>query len=281
MMGVSVICVSYYSRHLLENIIRNIHENVHDEIEMIVINNSPEENLDSLTSKKIIIITPKKNLGYGGGINLGIKNAKYKNIVILNPDIEVFDFSFNFSKQKKYFIAGGYRPDKPFGFKFPSVYADTIGFLFIFLRKYTRRRMNCPAEMITKVDWISGSLIATNKETIKKLNGFDETFFLFYEEVDFCKRAHKLDIPVFITPDIVYEASSAKEKASSIDVTWLKINSEINSFKTYHSQHSFGLGLHVSFIKSVSCLIVFLLNFYPKSKRLANALKYYKVLRQI
>jgi N-acetylglucosaminyl-diphospho-decaprenol L-rhamnosyltransferase len=279
MTSISIICVSYYSLHLLEKTIQDLVDNIENEIEIIIVNNSSDENLNSLRSHTIKIITPEKNLGYGGGVNFGLRYAQYENILIINPDIEVF--KFDFPQQNGLFIAGGYRPDKPFGFKFPSVHEDTIGFLFTFLRAYTRHRIKCDPSEITKVDWITGSLIATNKTTLERLEGFDESFFLFYEEVDFCKRATKIDIPVFITPEIVYKASSAKEKASSVDVKWLKIRSEIDSFMQYHNKHSSKLTLHKFVIKSAACLFIFMLFFSIKNQKVKNMIRYYKVLRGI
>lgn len=279
MTSISIICVSYYSLHLLEKTIQDLVDNIEDEIEIIIVNNSSDENLNSLRSHTIKIITPEKNLGYGGGVNLGLRYAQYENILIINPDIEVF--KFNFPKQNGLFIAGGYRPDKPFGFKFPSLFKDTIGLLFTFLKKHTRSMIKCEPNEITRVDWVVGSLIATNKTTLERLGGFDERFFLFFEEVDFCKRADKLDIPVFITPGIVYEASTTRGKASSIDVKWIKLRSERDSFQLYHAKHSSKFSSYKLLIKLFSLLFIFLLYFLPKNIKVSNAIKYYKHLREI
>jgi hypothetical protein len=61
---------------------------------------------------------------------------------------------------------------------FPSFALDSFGFLFPYLKKYSRRKINCRPDAITKVDWIAGSLIVTTKETICMLKGFDENFFI-------------------------------------------------------------------------------------------------------
>ena len=83
----------------------------------------------------------------------------------------------NFPKSNNPFIAGGVRPNKPFSFVFPSVALDSFGFLFPFPKKYSRRKINCRPVVITKDDWITGSLIIITKETIYTLKGFDENFF--------------------------------------------------------------------------------------------------------
>jgi hypothetical protein len=83
----------------------------------------------------------------------------------------------NFPESNTAFIAGGFRPNKPFGFVFPSVALDSFGFLFPFPKKYSRRKIICSPDAITKVDWITGSLIITTKETICMLKGFEENLF--------------------------------------------------------------------------------------------------------
>jgi GT2 family glycosyltransferase len=76
----------------------------------------------------------------------------------------------------------------------------------------------------------------TNKNTIKKLNGFNPDYFMFYEETDLCLRAKKENIPVYASKKIVYESN--KFKSSSVNTEKIKYSNEIKSALKYHIKHN-------------------------------------------
>lgn len=279
MLGISIICVSYYSRHLLKKTIADIISNIDHDFEILIVNNSPEESLDSFESETVKILEPGDNIGYGAAINYGVTKSKYENLLIINPDIELSSFKFNYPTG--FFIAGGIRPLNPYGYKFPSLLKDTLGILFPYIKILTRKKIQCSLNSKTYVDWITGSLIATNKSTMNLLKGFDEDYFLFYEEVDLCFRAMINKIPVFIDSSISFEASLLRGKASNADVKWLKLEAEKNSFITYNTKHSNHFGFIKFLIRFTSITVLILLKIIPKTRKTLNAIRYYKLYSSI
>ncbi len=84
--NLSVIIVSYRSEHVIENCINSIDS----EIEIIVIDNSNNDELKKKIESKyqnVRCILSKENLGMGAGNNLGIKNVNKDFVLILNPDV--------------------------------------------------------------------------------------------------------------------------------------------------------------------------------------------------
>ena len=91
--NLSVIIVSYKSGHVIENCINSIN----NEIEILVVDNSNDYQLKKIETKykNVKCILSKKNLGMGGGNNLGIKNASKDFVLILNPDVTLESNSLN------------------------------------------------------------------------------------------------------------------------------------------------------------------------------------------
>ena len=54
------------------------------------------------------------------------------------------------------------------------------------------------------VDWICGSFMMLAKDTFEKINGFDEDYFLYVEDVDFCKKIEKIGLRRIFLPTFSY-----------------------------------------------------------------------------
>ncbi len=187
--NLSVIIVSYKSEHVIENCINSIDST----IEIIVIDNSNNDQLKQKIEtkyKNVKCILSKENLGMGAGNNLGIKNVNKDFVFILNPDVvlekdsmnEIFSVSneinnfaiiapiSNKSKYPNYTLKKGhnFNPVKPF-----------------------------------KVKSVDGYAMLLNLKKLKKVNNFnffDEKFFLYLENEDLCKRLIDKDENIYIVP---------------------------------------------------------------------------------
>ena len=93
-MNFSVVIVSFYSFHLIENIIKNFNEKTN----IIIIENSKDikaKNKFESIYENVKVIIPEKNLGFGPGINLGIKLSENKYVLCLVADVEISKTSVN------------------------------------------------------------------------------------------------------------------------------------------------------------------------------------------
>ena len=187
--NLSVIIVSYKSDYVIENCINSIHS----EIEIVVVDNSNNDQLKEKIEtkyKNVKYILSKENLGMGAGNNLGIKNVNKDFVLILNPDVILEKSSID-----EMIIAS--QEIENFGIIAPL--SDKSEY-----PNYTLKKMNDfdPIKPF-KVKSVDGYAMLLNLKKLKKLNDFyffDENFFLYLENEDLCLRLEKNDENIYIVP---------------------------------------------------------------------------------
>jgi len=228
-MKVSIIIVHFGEEDYLKNCIKSILENtLYTDIEIIIINNTPfilnSKLLEEYSPKeKIKIINTFKNLGYAGSINKGIPFTSGEVIAILNNDIEVeknwLEPLIKELKNEK--IAGCQGKILSLKEKNKFDYAGAAGgFIDIFGYPFCRGRVFETIEIDKNqydhkisVFWISGACMVIKKNILEKVGLFDEDFFMYGEEIDWCWRVHLLGYKlVFVPGSIVYHIGGASTK---------------------------------------------------------------------
>ena len=187
--NLSVIIVSYKSDHVIENCINSID----GEIEIIVIDNSNNDQFKKKIEtkyKNVKCILSKKNLGMGGGNNLGIENVNKDFALILNPDVALENNSIN-----EIFIAS--KEIDNFGILAPISIKDEYPNYIL------KKGHNFDPEKPFKVKSVDGYAMLLNLKQLKKIddfNFFDENFFLYLENEDLCKRLTEKNEEIYIIP---------------------------------------------------------------------------------
>jgi len=179
----TVIITSFHSRNKIFNCINSIEKN----IKVIVIENSNDQILKKEIQsnyQNVECILSKENLGYGAGNNLGLSMVKTSYALILNPDVTLINGAIS-----KFFLA--IKNLKDFGVIAPVSYNE----------KYNNFNIAVDKE-IKEVDNVKGFAMFLNMKNLKKINFFDDNFFLYFEEIDLCRRLKKNNIKIFIDPTI-------------------------------------------------------------------------------
>ncbi|MEL0435759.1 glycosyltransferase family 2 protein [Phycobacter sp. K97] len=160
-----------------------------------------------LDGNKVHLIRSEVNGGFGAGMNIGMKAGLPNGgapgfYYLLNSD--AFVEGSTISRLRDFLLqnpgaglAGSFvhgTDDSPHrtAFRFPSIagefeMAARTG-LFTRLLRHAVVAMDIP-EAETQVDWTAGASLMIRREVIEEIGGFDETFFLYFEETDLCRRA--------------------------------------------------------------------------------------------
>jgi len=220
-MTLSVIIVHYKVQEKLFNCLEsifNLKPNVN--FEVVVVNNDEKDGLKKNLKRKfpyVNYIKAKKNLGYGGGNNLGVKYSKGEYLFFLNPDTELLpdalESLLEFIKNKNNIGAvspllldennePNYVQGSQFVTSLRAIFAlSIINKIFpnnIVSRKFFLKDwgQNKPR----RVDVFPGTAFLIKKTLFEKLGKFDEKYFLFFEEADLARRIKKNGLDNYIVP---------------------------------------------------------------------------------
>ncbi|MBM3205364.1 glycosyltransferase family 2 protein [Candidatus Shapirobacteria bacterium] len=225
MTKVAVIILHFHNQQLTDDCLSSVKNLQTDKfrVETIVVNNNPSEKIDALKKKylKVIFLKTQKNLGFAGGNNLGLNKAlnnKPEFLLILNNDT-LLDKNL----LKELLKATG--KDEEIGILGPKIYFAP-GYEFHHEQYHPQekgkviwyagglidwRNLVCSHRGVDEIDhgqyqipgetdFVSGCAMLIKKEVLKKIGFFDEKYFLYLEDVDFCQRAKKAGFKVAFVP---------------------------------------------------------------------------------
>ncbi len=215
---VAVVILNYKLRDLVLNCIKSVEQSTYkNKITIVVDNNSNDGLSEKLqVSKDLIFIQNKENSGYTGGNNLGIKEALKQNadyVLILNPDTTVDENAIEiliqksqklaaqivcpkiyFSDSNKIWFAGGV-------LDLNNVLGSNRG-----VNEEDKGQFNKDEEM----ELVTGACMMVQKDVFAKIGLFDERYFLYYEDTDFCFRARKKGFKIMYIPEAVVYHKNAQ-----------------------------------------------------------------------
>ncbi len=207
-MELSFIIVNYQSREYLEKCIPSIFDCAQNvEFEIIVVNND-KSRIKFKTTKleKIKIIEVNENVGFGRGCNLGAKKAQGEILCFLNPDTEIIsenisDIIAEFKKNDRVGIIGPKIIEKN------GEIQKWIAGEEVNLKKVLKNNLGIIddkkiwlSEKKQKVAWVTGAVLFGRRKLFEKINGFDEKFFMYFEDIDLCKRMKKSGFDILFFP---------------------------------------------------------------------------------
>ena len=237
-MELSIIIVNWNTRVLLNkclNSIYNYSNNLNPEI--IVIDNASKDGSIEMLKKDFLgvkIIINTINRGFAAAVNQGLRIAQGEVILLLNPDTEIlkdtFINSLRFIENNQTVGVIGCKilnqdgTIQPSCRRFPNLLSQIIILLKLHnflpnLKAIREYYMLDWAHNETKeVDQVMGAFFMIRKDVIQKIGEFDEHFFLWFEEVDYCKRVKDACLKVIFYPkaEIIHQKGKSFEKLPAI-----------------------------------------------------------------
>ncbi|HLC76321.1 MAG TPA: glycosyltransferase family 2 protein [Candidatus Peribacterales bacterium] len=233
------IVVLFHNERSAEEAVRCLkalkNQTIADQIEIILVSNAANGSAlkiigDERNDPRITLIEAKENIGYGRGNNLGAQSATGEYLLILNPDnrLEPHALETMIAYLKEHHDVGivGAKLIFPNGTVRDSYRSfPTLFDIFIkrtALRHLFPRRMKNYLQsdqdptVIRDVDWMCGACLLLPRSLYEKLGGFDERFFLFFEDCDLCRRVWKMNLRVVYLPTAVANDNEQRLSAGGI-----------------------------------------------------------------
>ncbi len=177
---VSIVIISHKSKKKVLNLINDIS----NDFKIIIVENSLDKSIENELAKlnRNIQLIFSENNGYGSAINLARTHVTTKYFFVLNPDMQ---------KINDKLISVFYNAAKDLNDNFGA-----LGPRFENVSEKSHKQSNID-EKYGKIDSISGSAMFFCSDIFDKNKGFDENFFLYFEETDYCYRSNKNNFKIY------------------------------------------------------------------------------------
>ena len=227
---ITIITVLYNSSEIVDSFFDSLKN-----FKIIVVDNGKNEKiLDKIQNyKNIQVISKNKNLGYGRAINFAFENVSTNFFLILNPDLTVdvnsIENMLNIFNQYSDcgIVAPVTVPDKDFYGAFPERNLKNVDSSSAI--KSRELLLNSKIEGELCVDVAKGCALLISAKHFKNIGKFDEKYFLFWEEIDLCRKSRSKKNSVIVTP---------KSKAQHHQGKSSKSNIQNFLIKTFHNEYS-------------------------------------------
>lgn len=230
---VTVVIVSFFSGHCFEALSRSLGHAPH----IVVVDNSASDDEAAVIRRWIPharVLTPGRNLGFGAANNLGFEAAETTYVALVNPDCPA--------------TMGDIATLTEFLERTPSCCAaapqlvNRSGQLDVSYRPArTEWDSHAPAASgPTCVGYVSGAMMVIRRAALKQIGGFDERFFLYYEDDDLCLRLTANCGPIVVLPDVQVTHLSRQSSRTrwSLKPEFLRGFHHVQSKFTFQLKHS-------------------------------------------
>lgn len=222
MTTLSVIIVTYNSAPELPGCLNSLRAQTLKDFETIVIDNASRDNSVALIRSdypEVKLIANDSNLGFGNANNKALTAAEGRYIVLLNPDATLpADTLENALKHIEEnpdagmgggLLQGTQGEWQPSARLFPSLLNDALtisGLAYRYSKSPFFGRFDrswADPKQAVPIDWVVGAFAIIRRDLVDKIGLFDPRFFLYYEEVDLCRRVYQEGFKVYYWPDLV------------------------------------------------------------------------------
>jgi len=256
----SIIIVNWNVKDLLRDCLASIQNNQENiELEVIVVDSASSDDSTEMVEKEFPwarLIKSDQNLGYPRGNNVGILASCGRNILILNPDTVILDDALAVMSDylDNHIDVGALGPQllnadgsiQSSRRRFPSLMTGLLESTWLedvapqrIMRSYYAKDM--PDDQENDVDWVTGACLMVPRRIIDQVGLFDEGYFMYSEELDWCRRISEAGWRIVYLPQakIIHHVGKSSEQA----VTTRHINfqqAKLRYFRKHHGRIAAG-----------------------------------------
>jgi N-acetylglucosaminyl-diphospho-decaprenol L-rhamnosyltransferase len=255
MVDLSVVVVSWNVRDLLRQCLASTSDLQSPSIETIVVDNVSTDGSAEMVRTEfpdVRLIVNTENRGFPAANNQGIAIAEGRYVLILNPDTEVIDdaLAAMVAYADENPDVGVVGPQllnddlsvQPSRRRFPTL--ATAFFESTWLQPCAPRRLlaryyvqDQPDDATLDVDWVKGAALMARREAIEQVGLMDEGYFMYSEELDWCKRFKDAGWRVVYLPTaqiVHYGGKSSDQVMTSRHIHFQ--TSKVRYFRKHHGR---------------------------------------------
>jgi len=253
-LDLSIIIVSWNVRELLGQCLNSILDETGDlALEVVVVDSGSTDGSPEMVASEhpwVHLLSCTENVGFPKGNNLGIQIAAGRQLLFLNPDTVLVRGALTsiFRYMESHHDVGVVGPQltNPDGSRqssrrrFPSLatgfvestWLDRFAPPSVLSRYYAE---DLPDDVPVDVDWVVGACMMVRGEAIAQVGGMDEAYFMYSEELDWCRRFKDAGWRVVFLPEakvIHYEGRSSEQAVTARHINFQR--AKLRYFRKYH-----------------------------------------------
>tara|TARA_Y100000768_G_C23895015_1_gene642141 strand:- start:284 stop:1126 length:843 start_codon:yes stop_codon:yes gene_type:complete len=194
---ITAVITSFKSESKIFNCVKSLGKN----LKIIVVENSNDKKLKDRLEKdysNLTCILSDKNLGYAKGNNLGLTYVKTKFALIINPDAVVEKETIN-----NFFLTAKLKPD--------------FAIIGPYIQEHNTDKKKEIKEEVFQVKNVKGFAMFLNLNQFNEIGFFDENFFIYFEEIDLCKRLTEHNKKIYLDTNIKVNHLGGKSHEETIN----------------------------------------------------------------
>lgn len=214
---IDFVIINYKTGDLTCSCIKSIFDTYSAEAKIVVVDNaSPDNSVQTICKNfpDVKIIKNEQNKGYSYAVNVGVRATNSELVIVSNADVEFHPKSLHIAVEailddENIAVSGFYefypggKPQRSFG-DFPGFKLALMDIFFITgirddLHIISRKNKRNSTK-IHKVEYADGACLLIRRNIFEMLSGFDEDFFFYCEETDFCRRVWDSGYKVVVNP---------------------------------------------------------------------------------
>jgi GT2 family glycosyltransferase len=279
-LDLSIIIVSWNVCDFLQACLQSIDHQTHGiRYEVFVVDNASHDQSAAMVRQQFPeakLMVNETNRGFAAACNQALRMARGRMLLLLNPDTVILDRALEkmvdwMDQHPKVGILGPtiLHPDltiQPSTRTFP-----TLGVQLLILLKLHHVLSFLPPvkayfgwnhpSIAERVDQVMGACFLIRRETFQTIGYLDEQFWIWFEEVDYCKRASEAGWETWSTPtaQVMHQKGQSFQQLQAVPRQRLYNQSLLRYFRKHHSPGSF---IILKFLAPVSLFLAALIQFF-------------------